>query len=121
MEGEAYGMDSIRLTELQSEVDEDTNDIRVRRADDVLAAYEREAALAEGSCPCVGLPDGEPFLLAKFAVKFRDSGRERVVTVNPPNRAKYTQDRDGLCVTEWLRGAGFVLPRQHAQGIADEQ
>jgi hypothetical protein len=115
LQGEAYGIDTIRLVELHSGVDEETNDVRIRRADDVLAAYQREGAEAGAEAENGSLLEGEPLLLAKFAVKFRDSGRERVVTVNPPNRAKYTQDRDGQCVTAWLRGAEFVLPRQERQ------
>lgn len=110
LECEAFGMDSIALTELQSGVDEDTNDVRIRRADDVLAAYQKED----------GIPRNEPFKLAKFSVKFRESGRVRVVTINPPNRAKYTQDREGQCVTRWLRDAGFVLARKAEEGEANE-
>lgn len=109
LEGEAYGIASVDLVELQSGVNEETNDLRIRRADDVLKAYEEEG----------GIPQCEPLRLAKFSVKFRDSGRERVVTVEPPNRAKYTQDRDGQCVTAWLRDAKFVLPRQDSKE-ADE-
>lgn len=105
--GQLYGIESIALAELHCGVNEDTNDYRVRRADDVLEAYEKEG----------GIPKNEPLTLAKFAVKFSESGRERVVTIQPPNRAKYTQDRDGQSVAAWLRDAGFVLPRQEADFI----
>ena len=89
--------------------------MRIRRADDVLAAYKREGAEAGGDAAIGKLLEGEPLVLAKFAVKFRDSKRERVVTVIPPNRAKYTQDRDGHSVTAWLRDAKFVLTRQEPE------
>lgn len=107
---DAFGMSVIRLVELHSVVDEDTNDIRIRHADNVFMAYEKDG----------GLPAKEVLSLAKFSVRFKESGRERVVTVEPPNRAKYTQDREGLCVTHWLREAGFVLPRIQTSGGEDE-
>ncbi len=121
LEGKAYGIESIRLTELQSLVDEDTNDLRIRRCDDVLSAYRKEeASMVEAERPGGGLLAGELLILAKFGVKFAESRKERVVTVEPPNRAKYTQDRDGLCVTSWLREGGFVLPSERADGGGDE-
>lgn len=114
LEGKIYGISKISLVELQSEVDEETNDMRIRRADDVFAAYAKEAFEACDGNPDTGgqvcyLPANEPLKVAKFAVAFEGSGRKRVVTVEVPNRAKYMQDKDGLCVTEWLRGSGFSL------------
>jgi hypothetical protein len=105
--GDVYGMSSIRLTELQCCLDEDTNDILIRRGDDVLRAYEKDG----------GFP-AEPFISAKFCVNFKETGHERVVTVTPPNRAKYTQDRDGLCVTSWLRET-FIAKRQDSKSDDD--
>jgi hypothetical protein len=83
-------------------VRDDENDYRIRRADDVFAAYENED----------GIPNGEDLAWAKFGVTFEDSNSERMVTIQPPNRAKYTQDQNGARVTEWMAAHGFIVEQQ---------
>jgi len=105
-------------------VDEDTNDVRIRRADDVFAAYEKENG-SGGEMDVVEenagvyLPAGEALVVAKFAVFFEASKRKRLVSIEVHNRAKYTQDNDGARVTKWLREAGFSLAAPVA-GSANE-
>jgi len=80
LEAGLYGIGDIRLCELQQVVDEETNDVRIRRADDVFDAYG-----AEG-----GLPR-EPIRKAVFGVLMREGGTyRRRVTVEEGNVAKYT-------------------------------
>ncbi|MCP5524933.1 MAG: hypothetical protein H7A46_25690 [Verrucomicrobiales bacterium] len=97
--GAAYGIESIQLQELETLVDRTTDDRRIRRATDVLAAYDKEG----------GLPTGEPLMAAKFRVRFKGRTHDRIVTIRVPNRAKYTQDKEGQMVTEWLKDTGFIV------------
>jgi hypothetical protein len=99
LEASAHGISSITLHELSCKVKEDANDYRIRRADDVFKVYADEG----------GLPEGEELAAAKFRVKFADSSTERMVTVQPPNRAKYMQDDNGARVTAWMKEQGFIL------------
>jgi hypothetical protein len=106
LEGGAYGIKGIRLSELACKVDVDENDYRIRRADDVFSAYDNEG----------GIPNGEDLAWAKFAVKFEDGTGERTVTIQPPNRAKYMQDQNGTRITEWMKAHGFIVesaPQEH--------
>ncbi len=99
LEARLYGIEEIRLCELQQVVDEETNDVRIRRADDVFDAYDAED----------GLPQ-EPIRKAVFGVLMRKGGAyRRKVTVEEGNVAKYTQDADGRHVTAWLDGQGFTV------------
>lgn len=99
LEASSHGISSIRLHELSCKVKEDANDYRIRRADDVFEAYAEEG----------GLPEGEELAAAKFRVKFADSSTERMVTLQPPNRAKYMQDDNGARVAAWMKEQGFIL------------
>lgn len=99
LEASAHGISSITLHELSCKVNENANDYRIRRADNVFDAYAGEG----------GLPEGEELASAKFRIKFADSPTERMVTVQPPNRAKYTQDGNGARVTAWMKEQGFIL------------
>lgn len=105
LEGKAYGLKEIRLAELSCKVNDDENDYRIRRSDDVFAAYENEG----------GIPTGEDLAWAKFAVKFEGSTSERTVTIQPPNRAKYTQDQNGARVTDWMTAKGFIVETESPQ------
>jgi hypothetical protein len=99
LEAKLYGIEEIRLRELQQVVDEETNDVRIRRADDVFDAYDAED----------GLPQ-EPIRKAVFGVLMRKGGAyQRKVTVEEGNVAKYTQGADGRHVTAWLDGQGFTV------------
>ena len=114
LEGRAFGIGSIALVELHTTVDENTNDVRIRRADDVFTAYHKEVWLnGESDEPPENdgslLPEGEPLALAKFSLQFEGSKRKRLVSIEVPNRAKYTQDKDGVRVTDWLRESGISL------------
>jgi hypothetical protein len=114
LDGRAFGIGSTALVELHTMVDEDTNDVRIRRADDVFTAYENEFGPGEEGDftpeqAGMFLPTDERLVLAKFSVFFEASKRKRLVSIEVPNRAKYTQDDDGARVTKWLREAGFSL------------
>ena len=106
--GAAYGLESIQLQELESLVDPTTNDRRIRRATDVLEAYEKEG----------GLPTGEPLMAAKFRVRFTGRRHDRTVVIRVPNRAKYTQDKEGYAVTQWLKETGFIVRDEGADSEA---
>jgi len=109
LEGEAFGLQSIRLYELHTLVNAETNDVRIRRADDVFEAYSNEG----------GLPAGESLECAVFKVRMADSRHERTVTIRPPNRSKYMQDQSGQAVTAWLSEMRFIVQNQGVE-LADE-
>lgn len=100
LEAKVYGIEEIRLCELQQVVDAETNNIRIRKADDVFDAYGRELG---------GLPQ-EPVRKAVFGVLMQKGGGYlRRVTIDEGNVAKYTQDAAGRRVTAWLDGQGFTV------------
>ncbi len=97
LNGTLYGIEEIMLVELQSVVDEELNDIRIRRSKDVFTSYENDGG---------ALPD-EKFKTACFRVKFAGAKSYRTVMVSG-SRAKYTQDHNGRHVTAWLIGCGIA-------------
>jgi hypothetical protein len=100
LEAKMYGIEDIRLCELQQIVDEEQDNIRIRKAKDVFKAYEDENG---------GLPQ-EPIRKAVFGVLMqKGSTYQRKVTVEEGNVAKYTQDAAGKHVTAWLDGQGFTV------------
>lgn len=108
LEGSAFGIAEIRLAELSFKVSVDDNDYRIRRSDDVFASYEREG----------GLPTGEEPASAKFGITFEDGAGERMLTIQPPNRAKYLQDQQGAKITKWMKGQGYIVDQEPLNHVA---
>lgn len=98
LKGTLYGIETIQLVEMQTVVDEETNDFRIRRSKDVFASYEREN----------GIPPDEGIKQACFRVRFVGAKSWRTVVI-AGSRARYTQDANGKHVTAWLEGTGIVI------------
>lgn len=98
LNGTPYGIDAIQLTELQTVVDPEIDDLRIRRSKDVFTSYENEG----------GFPENEEIKQAGFRVRFANAKSWRNVTVCG-SRARYTQDANGKHVTAWLEGTGIVI------------
>jgi hypothetical protein len=92
------GIEAIRLVEYRLFWGGAHKEHEVRRATDIYAA-----AQARGLEPAL---KREP-AAAVFAVKFRDSTRERRVTIRKPASARYERNDDGALIEAWLRARGF--------------
>ncbi len=85
------------------------NEVEIRRANDLFAAYEATSR---------GLPTKPRIVRAKFQVKFDGSTAPRMVTIKPSNIATYKRDSDGEIVDQWLSRRGFVRSTQRADAAA---
>lgn len=104
LNGTLYGIEEISLIELQTSVDPELNDLRIRKSKDVFTSYEKEN----------GIPDEEKIKQASFKIKFAGAKSHRSVTISG-SKARYTQDHNGKKVTEWLIATGIAI-----DGIIDE-
>ena len=91
------GMESAHLVELAYFWGGAHNEISIHKAGDVFGA------LADRD----GKVHGAKIIGAKFRVKFADSKTPRMVSIRPPNVAKFTRDEDGKRIDEWLALRGF--------------
>lgn len=89
----------IRLTSIDFMVDAASNDRLSRSSKDVFASFERDRAEDASK----GFPTEYPITSASFKVRFKNSKKERSVTIQPPNRARYIRDEDSAHVENWLR------------------
>ena len=97
---DVQGMEWVRLREIQFLWGGAENEIEIRKANNVLAAYA--ATKRE-------MPKKARILRACFQVKFTDSKTPRTVTIRPSNIAQYTRDSDATVVEDWLTKRGFVI------------
>ena len=109
LNGTLYGIEEIAMVELQSLVDEELNDVRIRRSKDVFTSYERED----------GLPQNEDLTSASFRIRFVGAKSFRTVMVSG-SKARYTQDRNGRHVTDWLQDNGFVIGGKIEDGDVED-
>jgi len=94
------GMEWVKLKEIHFFWGGSENEIEIRKASDVFAAFE-----ARGR----SLPAKSRIIRASFQVKFSDSKTPRTVTIRPSNIAQYTRDDDSAVVEEWLVKRGFIV------------
>lgn len=97
----------IQLHAIEFLVDEATDDRVTRTAEDVYAAYARDARLN----PAAGFPADFPITKASFKVAFVHSKKQRSVVITAGNRAKYVRDEDSHHIETWLREQKMILPR----------
>lgn len=103
LEASAYGMESITLQYLASNVNGATNDLRVRKSNDVFESYAMEG----------GLPEGEELVDARFLVRFEDSPmRKSSFAIQPPYRAVVSLDEGGAKIMAWMSEKGFMIPQE---------
>ena len=93
------GMEWARLKEIQFLWRGAEQEIEIRKASDLFAAFN-----ARGR----GVPVSASILRASFLVQFTDSKTPRTVTIRPSNIAQYTRDSDAGVVEDWLQKRGFI-------------
>ena len=93
------GIDKIRLCEIQATRPGIKNHLEIHRADDLLTVDNENLPLSHR--------DSVP-VKAKFQVAYAD-GRERIVTIEPPNIALYDRESDHEIIHAWLLERGFIL------------
>lgn len=103
------GLKSVSLYEIRYLWPGEPSETEIRRADDLMAVYERRGR----SIPAKAILAG-----ARFRVRFADSKTVRTVEVRPPSTANFTRDDDAPIVEEWLRRRGFVLGSGSQDGTA---
>ncbi len=96
------GIEYIRLYELHLQHASEQKDVEVRRADDVFRALEDQQRDLESE------RDHTTLVRAKFKVTFT-GGRERSVTIEPPNIASFDRETDNSVIHDWLSRRGFIL------------
>lgn len=107
--GDVPGLKKVVLREVHFLRGGPENEIEIRRAADLFAAYE-----ARGRT----LPTKPRIIRAKFQVKFEVSRAPRMVTIKPSNIAIYKRDSDGEIVDQWLSRRGFVRLNHQADAAA---
>lgn len=93
-------MDWVKLRSVEFYWGGSLNEIEVRKADDVFAAFT-----AKGR----PFPHKVPILSAGIHVKFRDAKNPRPVTIRPPRTTVYTRDSDSAIVEKWLWNQKFIV------------
>lgn len=94
------GIERIVLCEIHFYWGGAQNEVEVRKASDLFAAYAaRERPF----------PDTPKIVQARFSVKFADSHKTRKVTVSAPNRTSCVRDDDSGLIEKWLAARGFTV------------
>ncbi|HCD34526.1 MAG TPA: hypothetical protein DER01_19105 [Phycisphaerales bacterium] len=95
------GITGIVLYELHIQHSSNQRDIEIRRADDVFVALKHQQRELQDEQSSTRL------IKAKFKVTFV-GGRERCVTITPPNTATFDRETDNSMIHDWLTKRGFV-------------
>jgi hypothetical protein len=96
--GDVEGIENILMSEVHLIWGGGYNEIEVRKADDLFAAFAtRGYRLPKNSRPAK----------AAFKITFADSEKPRTVVVPSSNSILYTRDTDAPAVEEWLELRGF--------------
>jgi len=103
--GDIAGLKAIRFSELHINhaVLKET-DTEIRRADDVFRALDKQSRTLRH------MEDSRRLVRAKFVAMF-DDGRERTITVEPPNIGTFERDTDSTIIQEWMAARGLVCSR----------
>ncbi|MCA9631968.1 MAG: hypothetical protein KC766_30150 [Myxococcales bacterium] len=93
------GVESVRLTEVWIQLDDDQRFVQISRAYSLLKAIDDHAKpnLAEGK-----------IVRASFLIKYTSGGRPRKLEIRPTNVAIYDRDRDGVAAEAFMRANGFL-------------
>jgi len=112
--GDVQGLRQVLLHELHIAHNSDQDDIEVRKAsEDVFRALENQKRSLQNEDASIRL------VKAKFRVTFMD-GKERIVTIEPPNIASFDRESDNAIIHEWMSLRGFIMtPDSQEQGHAD--
>lgn len=96
------GVEHIRLYELHLQHASEQKDIEIRRANDVFQALDGQQRDLESE------RDHTTLIRAKFKVTFT-GGKERSVTIGPPNVASFDRETDNPVIHDWITKRGFIL------------
>lgn len=94
------GIEAIELYRLEYRRDLDYSNTRTVSGDDVFGDME-----ANG--PDLTEP-GLHLVKAKFRVTFT-GGRQRIITIEPPNRAVFDRETDSPMIHDWMNKRGFIV------------
>jgi len=93
------GIESVRLTEVWIQLDDDQRFVQISRAYSLIKAIEdhNKPNLAEGK-----------IVRASFLIKYSSGGRPRKLELRPPNVAIYDRDRDGEPAEAFMSENGYL-------------
>ncbi len=103
--------DGIKLKELEYETPGETWARRRIQASDVFKVLENEDS---------PIPEDAELRQAKFAVKFSDAKRPRLVIIRPSNFAHVGRDDDAVIMDEFFKRQGFALKHEASNGTVAE-
>jgi len=106
------GLDGIDLIELHIEHDSEQHDLEIRRSHDVFRALKDKGRNLADESASIRL------VRAKFRVRFV-GGKERIVTIEPPNIAAFDRESDSAIIHEWMTRRGFICYEQEQQADVD--
>jgi len=95
----APGVESVRLTEVWIQIDNDQHFTQTSKAFNLLESIARHGT--------PNLADGR-LLRASFLLKYSSGGRARKLELRPPNVAIYDRDRDGVPTEAFMRANGYI-------------
>jgi hypothetical protein len=96
------GLESVTLVELHIARESEQCDVEIRRAGDVLLAFEHQGRQLLDEQHEIQL------VRAKFRVRF-SGGRERTIIIEPPNVASFDRNSDNAVIHDWLCRRGFII------------
>lgn len=94
------GMEAIELYKLEYCRELDYANVRTVGGDDVFSDVEANGP--DLSEPNLNL------IRAKFRITFT-GGRQRIITVEPPNRAVFDRETDSPMIHDWMKKRGFIV------------
>jgi len=113
--GDVPGMRQVLLHELHIAHNSDQEDVEVRKtSEDVFRALANQRRRLQDEETSIRL------VKAKFRVTFSD-GKERTVTIEPPNVASFDRESDNAIIHEWMCLRGFILTNPQEDGHVDDR
>jgi hypothetical protein len=103
------GLKSVVLREIHFRWGGKQNEIEVRKAKDVFAAYK-----ARGR----NFPSTPKMIRAIFQVTFIGSTKSRPLVIRPPVTIHYARTEDSVCIDEWLAKRGYIIEYRFSQNAS---
>lgn len=108
--GDVEGIAGVRFVEFGRRWPGKISEMEIRKCEDLFKSFDEnwEKRLTGGS-----------FTHATFKFAFKDSKKERSVTIRPANIARYERDSDEEVIEAWLKARGFWAIPAGADGDED--
>lgn len=108
--GDVEGIAGVRFVEFGRRWPGKISEMEIRKCEDLFKSFDEnwEKRLSGGS-----------FTHATFKFAFKDSKKERSVTIRPANIARYERDSDEEVIEAWLKARGFWAIPAGADGDED--